>query len=180
MMPISVNKIPSYGVFNEGVVEAYTKGAQNYRKGQLTVACGDVSNVRMEQNSLKFDFLVTVHSEMTANQNYDVGVKFDNSAPQGVRCECSCAARLHEHHRCKHQAAALLILVALKNYPNNANKPKWAHRPGVNNRRFESADIRAAVRADMTWEDVLQRAQSATERHNGITLAQRINYALNY
>lgn len=166
--------IPGFDVFNEEAIQAYIVGKQNFRNGCRTVACGDVAAVRRLDPGSDSTYSVVVHAEKSSNKNYLVLVKVTHTGDCGVEARCPCDARGHEHHRCKHAAAALLTLLALTRYKNDAKPPRWGHRPNIKRRFTDPNDLatRAAVRYDLDWQGVLRRALADPERHNGASSAR--------
>jgi len=102
---VDVSTIPSYDTFDEDAIAAYVVGVQNNRKGQHLMAAGDVTGITFADDL----FRGYVHADKTGN--YKVTVRFDADHIGDVKC--SCAARTQ---RCKHTAAILYALLALKNY----------------------------------------------------------------
>jgi uncharacterized Zn finger protein len=114
---VDLSKIPSHATFNEDAIATYVVGVQNNRKGQHLMAAGDVTGVTFADGL----FRGYVHAEKTGNMNYEVIVQFDATNHIGD-VKCSCAARTQSHHRCKHTAAILYALLALKNYHDNRRR----------------------------------------------------------
>jgi hypothetical protein len=155
---VDVLKIPSKDTFDEDAIAAYVVGVQNNRKGQHLMAAGDVTGITFADGL----FRGFVHAEKTGDMNYEVSVQFDATHHIGD-VKCSCAGRTRSHHRCKHTAAILYALLALKNYPHNADKPRWGHRVGL--KRFTKgmpAAFRAAVGADKTWSQIVAETVAST------------------
>jgi len=160
---VDVGQVPSKRKFNEQHIKAFVVGEQNFRSGQRSVACGDVTAVKFVNDR----FEGFVHAEKTGNQNYQVTATFTPDGSIG-EVSCCCVPRVHRHHRCKHTSAMLHALLALRSYAPPCRKPIWSHRPSV--ARFAAgmhAQFRAAVRADLTWLDVLARLIAPTPRHLG-------------
>lgn len=153
--------IPALSEFNEAKVAEYIVGEQNNERGRALVAAGEVWEVRNADGS----WTGFVHAEKTANKNYEVAVSFNNNGKIATS-KCSCAARAYSHSRCKHISAILLALLAMRHYPREADKPKFAHRIGLERRlKGAPAHIRAQVGADVTWEATVKGFTAALPKH---------------
>ena len=159
---MSAAGIPDYAAFNEDKIAEYVQGKQANRNGQLVVACGDVAELKFADGQ----WSCFVHAEKTGNKWYLVKAKF-GAGGEIVSTECCCKARRYAHTRCKHQAAILYILLARRNYAQNAQKPKWANRPSLKlmTKGMDAKELKE-VRANWTWEEMLEVAQQPAPRHN--------------
>jgi uncharacterized Zn finger protein len=119
--------VPDLGVFNEAVIEEYVGVKQRFSLAKRIVAAGEVGEARVVDAKT---VALCVHAEKTSDENYEVSIQFD-AANLIHAVSCTCEARAL---KCKHTAAALLALVCVKNYADDAQKPRWAHRPGVHQR----------------------------------------------
>jgi uncharacterized Zn finger protein len=155
--------IPDFGVFNEAVIEEYVGGKQCFSVGKRIVAAGEVAEARVVDAKT---VALYVHAEKTSDKNYEVSIQFD-AANLIHAVSCACEARALAHTKCKHAAAALLALVCVKNYADDAQKPRWAHRPGVHQRfKIPGRAYRIAARADDTWSQTVARFTAPLPRHN--------------
>jgi uncharacterized Zn finger protein len=155
--------IPDYLVFNENVIETYVGGKQCFSVGKRIVAAGEVSEAKaVDAKTVR----LYVHAEKTSDKNYEVSIQFD-AANLINEVSCACDARALAHTKCKHAAAALLALVCVKNYVNDANQPLWGRRPGIRQRfRIPGRAYRIAARADETWSQTVARFTAPLPRHN--------------
>jgi len=156
--------IPSFPLFNEESIEVYIAGAQNYTKGCALVACGDVHEVKLKVSTPElWTYSGIVHSKLTANKHYLVSATFDKSAI--VSTSCVCLAAPNAHNKCKHQAALLLALFSIKNYPY-CQGPKWAMRKRKVKRFFSpGTSLHKKTKVDLTWSDVLQGFSLVSPKH---------------
>jgi len=102
-----------------------------------------------------FHYSAAVNSEKSTGVCYLVKVKFAGNKVHSS--SCSIAGQAASHHRCKHVAALLLALLALKHYTDE--RPKWAHRPGVQQRLGGLPDghpMRTMGRASLTWGQTIR------------------------
>jgi hypothetical protein len=153
-IPLDLAFVPSKTHFNEDVIASYIVGQQNFRKGRLLVAASYVSCAKALPRGDSFHYSAAVNSEKSTGVCYLVKVKFGGNKIDSS--SCTCAGQGAAHHRCKHVAALLLALLALKHY--TAERPKWAHRPGVQQRLGKLPDdhpMRKAGRASLTWEQTI-------------------------
>ena len=120
-----VMAIPPKDNFSEQTIENYVTGKQNFRKGRLLVACGDVWDIKLvtiiQCDPPLAHFAGFCHAEMTANMFYLVQVFFSKTGI--VWSLCVCTARVNRHDKCKHISALLHALFLLKNHLNTP--PKW-------------------------------------------------------
>mmetsp|Transcript_23006 Transcript_23006/g.39138 ORF Transcript_23006/g.39138 Transcript_23006/m.39138 type:complete len:240 (+) Transcript_23006:68-787(+) len=147
--------------FNIDTIKEYIAGAQNFSKGCAIVACGDVHDVQECDDK----FTGFVHAELKTKVVYEVEATFNN-ADNTFDTKCSCSARNHETRRCKHRAAFLLILFALKNHAQDDVRPKWARRQGSLVTNGMHPDDKKRCGAHLTWSDVLSIAKQSVPRHN--------------
>ena len=148
-VPLDLSFIPSKTHFNEDAIASYIVGAQDYRKGCLAVAASYVSMAAALPRGNTFHYSAAVNSEKSTGVCYLVKVKFAGNKIHSS--SCSIAGQAASHHRCKHVAALLLALLALKHYTDE--RPKWAHRPGVQQRLGGLPDghpMRTMGRASLT------------------------------
>jgi hypothetical protein len=152
--------VPPMGVFNEAVIEEYVGVKQRFSLAKRIVAAGEVGEARVVDAKT---VTLCVHAEKTSDENYEVSIQFDASnLIHAVSCTCEARAL-----KCKHAAAALLALVCVKNYAEDAQKPRWAHRPGVRQCfKIPGRAYRIAARADDTWSQTVARFTAPLPRHN--------------
>ena len=169
MSALDLRPIPGSNVFNVDNIRKYIVGVKNFASGARSVACGDVSAVARLDAAVGARFRVLVHTQLTNNKFYAVTVTVTNGGVCGIEAECPCLARGAKHHRCKHCAAALLVLFALVHHQRDAKPPVWGRRINIARPLTDPRDIEARrlVRFGLTWQDVLSRALSPPDRHNG-------------
>mgnify|MGYP001958051865 FL=1 len=153
---MDLSLVPEAVHFNELAIAKYIGGKQSARKGQRAVAAAEVTNLK---RAVDFSYSASVHSEKTGQVAYLVQVRFTGN--QISASSCPCLGRHHPSHKCKHVAALLFALLALKQYAPPHGAPVWAHRPGMS--RFTGSSLAAEIRADLTWSDVLDELVQPTQ-----------------
>lgn len=115
--------VPSNLSLHFDTIKAFILGTQNYEKGVTCLSGGGVRGYRLSDRDSGWDFLCWVVAEKDPSKFYLVKIRFDGQ--KGITSECVCKARNHKHARCKHQAAALLGLVVLRDNFEDTEFPRW-------------------------------------------------------
>lgn len=116
--------IPGPDSLNFATVREYIRGEQNFEKGISLVSVGAVRNYVPAKRGTTAGLNCWVMAEMQPSVYYKVEIHF---SPE-MGSSCVCGAHGHTHARCKHQAAAFLGLIVLRDHyvtSEDAPMPEW-------------------------------------------------------
>jgi hypothetical protein len=122
---------------------------QSFRLGKTLVSCGDVANIKQFEGI--GCFVGSVHSEKSAAKWY-TKVQVDTNTFSDSKCVCYA----HTNPRkCKHIAAVLIALVALRDYSDAADFPEPFQRVGLKKFNTASPGLKEKISFDLTWPNII-------------------------
>jgi len=172
---IDLSLLPSPSKFTLESIETFIGGTQNCRTAKLFVAESYIRNLKAGLRGCA-SYSAYVMSELSKKKYYLVQVWFETNGIKDMSCVCK--ARSNTKTECKHKAALLFTLLALRDFGESNDYPPYSKRKclrGVNNPKsilYQNMDPRR------TWQDSIKLILGELQNEKSLEIVTEVPVAV--